>query len=49
MGYSEKQSQDQLRSDRFAEVGTPDVDAFRQQNELPCEETDIVGRGQASL
>jgi hypothetical protein len=45
MGYSKKQSQDQLRSDRFAEGRTPDVDAFRQQNGLPCEETDIVGRG----
>jgi hypothetical protein len=44
-GYSEKQSQDQLRSDRFVEGGTLDVDAFRQQNGLPCEETDIVGRG----
>jgi len=45
MGYSDKQSRDQLRLDRFAEGGTPGVDAFRQQNGLPCEETDIVGSG----
>jgi hypothetical protein len=28
MGYSEKQSKDQLSSDHFAEDGTPDVDAM---------------------